>query len=446
MTEKDWSSRLLESSYLTAYQKQQVRETAYVTLVSLADYGVRWDGDPRSAARSLDLLQRAEAFHQPTRAFYFVRGQCRRLQGDTSAAAEDEKQFKAAAARTAWDYFLPGHTAGWGGDLDEAIRSCQAALRMQPNHFNSLFFLAYAFNTDKINRRPEAVQLFTACIALRPDHAVSYGNRAGCYIHLGQLDDAIADSRQAIRLKPDLAWAHGNLGHALRKQGKLDEAIAAYREASRLGPADHADHHSNLGHSLVTQGKLDEANAAFREAIRLQPLSVDGHHFLGHSLVTQGKLDEAVAAFREAIRLKPGLADVHNDLAWLLATCADAKIRDFPKAVALARRAVELAPKVEGYWNTLGVAHYRAGDWKASVAALEKSMELGHGGGAIDWFFVAMAHWRLGHGDEARTWYEKAAAWMEKNQPKDEEHIRFRAEASALVGLTDRPAEVLARP
>ena len=37
LTEEDWSSRL-ESSYLTADQKQQVRETAYVTLVSLADY------------------------------------------------------------------------------------------------------------------------------------------------------------------------------------------------------------------------------------------------------------------------------------------------------------------------------------------------------------------------------------------------------------------------
>ena len=171
MTEKDWSSRL-ESSYLTADQKQQVRETAYVTLVSLADFGVRWPGfreDPRSVARSLDLLQRAQAFHQPTRAFYFVRAECRRRQGNTAAADEDDKQFKAAAARTAWDYYLPGHTAGWRGDLDEAIRSYRAALRLQPNHYNSLYFLAMRFNTDKINRRPEAIQLYTACIALRPD-------------------------------------------------------------------------------------------------------------------------------------------------------------------------------------------------------------------------------------------------------------------------------------
>ena len=161
--------------------------------------------------------------------------------------------------------------------------------------------------------------------------------------------------------------------------------------------------------------------------------------------MTQGKLDEAVSAFREAIRLKPGLADVHNDLAWLLATCPDAKMRDFPKAVALARRAVELAPK-EGYWNTLGVAHYRAGDWKASVAALEKSMELGHGGGAIDWFFLAMAHWRLGHSDEARTWYEKAAGVDGEEPAQGCGAHSLPREAAALLGPTDLPADVFARP
>src|SRR5262249_6669046 len=161
----------------------QVREMAYVTLVSLADFEVRWAylrgdwRDPRSVARSLDLLQRAQAFHQPTRAFYFVRAECRRRQGNAAAADEDEKQFKAAAARTAWDYFLPGHTAGWRGDLDEAIRSYQAALALQPNHYNSLFFLAMRLSLPKFNRHAEAIAYHTACIALRRDHVFAYTNR-----------------------------------------------------------------------------------------------------------------------------------------------------------------------------------------------------------------------------------------------------------------------------
>ena len=89
------------------------------------------------------------------------------------------------------------------------------------------------------------------------------------------------------------------------------------------------------------------------------------------------------------------------------------------RAVALARKAVELEPKNWAYRNTLGAAQYRAGDWKAAIAALEKSMELRKGGDSNDWFFLAMAHWQLGEKDKAREWYDRAVQWMDKNQPTE---------------------------
>ena len=46
-------------------------------------------------------------------------------------------------------------------------------------------------------------------------------------------------------------------------------------------------------------------------------------------------------------------------------------------------------------------------------------MELGRDYYAIDWFFLAMAHWQLRHKDEARTWFDKAVAWMERYDPND---------------------------
>src|SRR5262249_48606121 len=105
------------------------------------------------------------------------------------------------------------------------------------------------------------------------------------------------------------------------------------------------------------------------------------------------------------------------------------------RAVELARKAAELAPK-EGYIrNTLGVAQYRAGAWKAAITELEKSMELRKGGDAFDWFFLAMAHWQLGAKDQARKWYEKAVEWMEKNAKDHDEPRRFRKEAEELLEI-----------
>jgi hypothetical protein len=46
-----------------------------------------------------------------------------------------------------------------------------------------------------------------------------------------------------------------------------------------------------------------------------------------------------------------------------------------------------------------------------------------------------MARWQQGDADGARAWYDQAVQWMDKNQPKNAELIRFRAEAAELLGV-----------
>jgi Flp pilus assembly protein TadD len=250
----------------------------------------------------------------------------------------------------------------------------------------------------------------------------------------GKVDEAIAEFREAIRLNKNNAEAHSNLGAALRSKGHLDEAIAEHREAIRLHK-NYAAAHSNLGAALESKGQTDEAISEFREAIRLDKNYAKAHSNLGAALASKGRTDEAISEFREAIRLKQNYAIAYSNLAWVFATCADPKMRDPAQAVELAKKAVALDPNKGDSWNTLGVAQYRAGDWKAAITALEKSMELRKGGDANDWFFLAMAHWQRGDKKDARNWYDRAVMWMEKHQPRNEELLRFRAEAETLLEL-----------
>ena len=188
--------------------------------------------DPKSVARSLDLLQRAQAFHQPTRAFYFVRAECRRRQGNTAAADEDEKQFKAATARTAWDYY-PARTHGRlarrsrrGHPLvPGGTRACSRTITT-PCSFSRM-----RLSTDKINRPAEAVAYFTGCIALRPDHIYAYVNRGRAHRRLGRLDAAEADYTAAVAAAAndlDRADAYG-----LRQQ--FFEGLGAPRRPGGIG-------------------------------------------------------------------------------------------------------------------------------------------------------------------------------------------------------------------
>src|SRR5262249_9067986 len=110
------------------------------------------------------------------------------------------------------------------------------------------------------------------------------------------------------------------------------------------------------------------------------------------------------------------------------------------------KRAVELMNKVETLGGQtaksrriMGLAHYRAGNWKESLAVLEEAMKLVKGGNSSHWFCVAMAHQRLRHNSEARKWYDQPVEWMDKHKPKDEmdELRRFRAEAANLLGVAD---------
>jgi Flp pilus assembly protein TadD len=208
---------------------------------------------------------------------------------------------------------------------------------------------------------------------------------------------------------------------------------------------------AELGHSLDFAGKPQEAAEVLRRSVDMWAgLMKDypsvgewriqcaySYLGLGTSLSAAGQHAEADLAYQKASELAPQDGLVQNNLAWQLAT-RDAKRHDPEWAVQLAKKAVELSPKEGSYWNTLGVAHYRAGEFKQAVQELEQSMQLGKGGTSEDFFFLAMAHWQLGNKEDAHKWYDHAVAWMGKNRPQNEELRRFRTEAEELLKITDK--------
>jgi len=126
-----------------------------------------------------------------------------------------------------------------------------------------------------------------------------------------------------------------------------------------------------------------------------------------------------------------------NSAAWSLCIDPDPDLQCARVAVQLARKAVELEPTIGSFWNTLGTAQYRAGNWPAAIEALRKASELYEGRAfSHDAFFLAMSHWQLGDKERARKWYGVALVWMEKQARTNAELIRFRTEAASLLDLS----------
>jgi tetratricopeptide (TPR) repeat protein len=126
-----------------------------------------------------------------------------------------------------------------------------------------------------------------------------------------------------------------------------------------------------------------------------------------------------------------------------LATCSDIKFRDPKGAIAFAKRAVAVTPMEGNFWNTLGVAYYRAGELEEAKNALYRSMELRSEGDSFDWFFLALIHFKLGHKDRAREWYDRATGRLQQGQQfggsltvtQADELYRFEVEAAEVMGL-----------
>jgi serine/threonine protein kinase/tetratricopeptide (TPR) repeat protein len=323
-----------------------------------------------------------------------------------------------------------------------------------------------------LGRQADALKLQEETLALMkaklgPDHPLTLGsmnNLASRYGILGRLVDALKLQEETLALQnaklgrdhPSTLVNMNNLAGTYSALGRHDDALKLAQETLALWKAKFGPTHRRTLESMDTlagiynaAGNPVEAVKLYEETVALMKASLGPDHPVRlSSMHDLAGVYAALSRHREAIELyeqtlaqrKAKLGSNHpdtlasmNNLARLLASCPDPNVRNPSRAVELAKEAVESSPKGGHLWNTLGIALYRAGDHKAAIASLEKSMELRNGGDGLDWFFLAMANWQLGEKDKARAWYGRSVEWMDKNQPKNEEVRRFRAEASQLL-------------
>jgi eukaryotic-like serine/threonine-protein kinase len=297
----------------------------------------------------------------------------------------------------------------------------------------------------------------------------------------GRTEEAEREYRKAHELYTQLAAQHPDdagwkgqlahistyLGEMLSKTGQLDEAEKLLRQATvivekllegspesiewrRLG-----DDYKSLAKVLLALHRTPEAEAAIRRSIELHTKAARiapgaplfrgalawSTYDLGEVLLAAGRQREADEAFGNAIAIlekvvaeNPGVLKYERYLGLMLVYCPALQFRDAPRAVALAKDAVQRSPRTPAYWNLLGAAQYQAGDFTAAIEALQKTFELlGSEDGDIR-LHLAMAYWQKGDRGQAREWHRKAVEWIEKNHPADPELDRLRVEAAALLG------------
>jgi serine/threonine protein kinase/WD40 repeat protein len=166
------------------------------------------------------------------------------------------------------------------------------------------------------------------------------------------------------------------------------------------------------GEALARSGRWGEAASAFDEAIAAGAPGLEARaRRVLFRLVLEGPAGYR-AACRELIRDFPA-ADMPPRAANLLAwsgALSDGAVEDYGPLVRLAESAVASRPSQDRL-NTLGALLYRAGRFEEAIRQLDRSVAAhGAGGTQYDALFLALAHHRLGHREEACRWYRRGTA------------------------------------
>jgi Flp pilus assembly protein TadD len=232
----------------------------------------------------------------------------------------------------------------------------------------------------------------------------------------GDADGAIKNFQISIQMSPDFRSAHHDLGFIFFHQKKFEAAETQFREVLRIYPDD-VNAHMALGYSLANQGKFADADAEFSAALQLNPdnmtireaLTLVAKKAEAYKVLTPlyealkiqptpeihaqiaviqtmlGEFQEAVGHYTEALRLRPDAPDMLNNLAWLLASCPEARFRDGAQAVKFGERACGLTHYQKNiYVGTLAAAYAEAGRFDDAIATAQKACALASESGDPD--------------------------------------------------------------
>ena len=250
------------------------------------------------------------------------------------------------------------------GEYDQAIADYTEAIKKWGGKDYLYYNRSLSYKRKK--EYDKAIADLTETLRLNPKYTDAYSSRGDAYDEIKEYAKALADYDQAIALKPDKAYLYYDRAIVHMHVGDDDKALADYDESLRRDPKD-ASAYLNRGIVQNRKGDHDKAIADYTEAIRLNSKNATGYYNRALAYDAKHDHERAITDFEQAMQLNPKDPDACENLAWLLATCPQAHLRNGTKAVSYATKACELSNCKGSVLTALAAAYAEAGDFDQAL-------------------------------------------------------------------------------
>lgn len=256
---------------------------------------------------------------------------------------------------------------------------------------------------------------FPAVAEYRKELARAYFHRGDKPFHQDDLEKAFPDLDRVVQYDPNYSEAYDHRGFVYLSRGELDKAIADYDQAIRFGPA-YQSSYPNRAAAYLGKGEFDKAIGDLAKAIDLAPNAANAWYLRACVRLAAARVEEYR---KDCGGMLQRFAETDNptNAHWTAWTCVltPDSVGDWQMPIALAERAAKSDSKAFHHVDTLGSVLYRAGRFEEAIQRLGEADRLAQdatgrllSSPVYTWYFLAMAHHRLGHREEAKKWLDKA--------------------------------------
>ncbi|KAH8333493.1 mitochondrial import receptor subunit TOM70 [Drosophila kikkawai] len=206
--------------------------------------------------------------------------------------------------------------------------------------------------------------------------AYAYLKRAALYVQLDQREKGLADFEEAEKLKPDNPDVFHQRAQILLLLEQIEPALAEFDKAVRLAPNHpiafvqkcYAEYRLSL--LAGDQRRLEAVMRSFEQAIERFPSCVECYSLMAQVLSDQQQFNQAQEYYEKAMRMAPTSSTLIVHQAIMVLQWRG----DVETAVKLLNKAIEVDPKCELAYETLGTVEVQRAQLKNAVDLFEKAL------------------------------------------------------------------------